>query len=169
MLNKNVAAAINDQIAQEFYASHVYLSMAAWLETQSLVGFAKWMRLQADEERVHAMRLFDFVLNNGGEVRLQGIDQPPTTFDSPLAVMEMSLEHERGVTATITRIYELALKEKDYPAQIEMQWFIDEQSEEERVVGDIIARMKIGGDSGTALLLLDGELGGRPAATGGGE
>ena len=169
MLNKNVAAAINDQIAQEFYASHVYLSMAAWLETQSLVGFAKWMRLQADEERVHAMRLFDFVLNNGGEVQLQGIDQPPTTFDSALSVMEMSLEHERGVTATITRIYELALKEKDYPAQIEMQWFIDEQSEEERVVGDIIARMKIGGDSGTALLLLDGELGGRPAATGGGE
>ena len=169
MLNKSVTAAINDQIAQEFYASHVYLSMAAWLETQSLVGFAKWMRLQADEERVHAMRLFDFVLNNGGEVQLQGIDQPPTTFDSPLAVMEMSLEHERGVTAAITRIYELALKEKDYPAQIEMQWFIDEQSEEERVVGDIIARMKIGGDSGTALLLLDGELGGRPAATGGAE
>ena len=169
MLNKNVAAAINDQIAQEFYASHVYLSMAAWLETQSLVGFAKWMRLQADEERVHAMRLFDFVLNNGGEVQLQGIDQPPTTFDSALSVMEMSLEHERGVTATITRIYELALKEKDYPAQIEMQWFIDEQSEEERVVGDIIARMKIGGDSGTALLLLDGELGGRPVATGGAE
>ena len=169
MLNKNVAAAINDQIAQEFYASHVYLSMAAWLETQSLVGFAKWMRLQADEERVHAMRLFDFVLNNGGEVQLQGIDQPPTAFDSALSVMEMSLEHERGVTATITRIYELALKEKDYPAQIEMQWFIDEQSEEERVVGDIIARMKIGGDSGTALLLLDGELGGRPAATGGAE
>lgn len=168
MLNKNVAAAINDQIAQEFYASHVYLSMAAWLETQSLVGFAKWMRLQADEERVHAMRLFDFVLNNGGEVQLQRIDQPPTTFDSPLAVMEMSLEHERGVTATITRIYELTLQEKDYPAQLEMQWFIDEQSEEERVVGDIIARMKIGGDSGTALLLLDGELGGRPAATGGG-
>ena len=169
MLNKSVEAAINDQIAQEFYASHVYLSMAAWLETQSLVGFAKWMRLQADEERVHAMRLFDFVLNNGGEVQLQGIDQPPTTFKSPLAVMEMSLEHERGVTATITRIYELTLKEKDYPAQLEMQWFIDEQSEEERVVGDIIARMKIGGDSGTALLLLDGELGGRPAASGGGE
>lgn len=165
MLTASVEEAINEQMAAEFYAAHLYLSMAAYFDSESLQGFAKWMRLQHDEEQVHAMRLFDFVLNNGGRVKLQGVDQPPTDFDSPLQVMQRSLEHERQVTASINKLYELALKERDYPTQVEMQWFINEQAEEERTFGDIVARLKLAGDSGAALLILDAELGGRTSAT----
>ena len=166
MLTKSVEKAINEQIAKEFYASHLYLSMAAYLEAQSLSGFATWMKLQSAEEREHAMRLFEFVLDNGGEVKLKGIEEPPAEFGGALACMEQSLAHEEKVTASIRTIYELAVKEKDYPAQLEMQWFISEQTEEERTVGEIIARLKLAGDSGAALLFIDAELGKRGAGAG---
>jgi ferritin len=161
MPTKAVQAAINDQIAKEFYASHLYLSMAAWFEDQNLPGFGTWMRMQADEERGHAMRLFDYLIDAGGRVRLQGLAEPPTDFKGPLQVMQESLKHEQKVTASIRKLYELADKEKDYATQLHLQWFISEQLEEEKNVGDVIARLKLAGNNPVALLMIDGELGGR--------
>jgi len=167
MPTKAVEAAINDQIAKEFYASHLYLSMAAWFEDQNLPGFGSWMRMQASEEHGHAMRLFDYVIEAGGRVRLQGLAEPPTDFKGPMQIMQESLKHEQKVTASIRKLYELADKEKDYATQLHLQWFITEQLEEEKQVSDIIARLKLAGDSPVALLMIDGELGGRaPEAEG---
>jgi ferritin len=164
MPNRAVEAAINDQIAMEFYSAYLYLSMAGDFTARNLNGFAHWMRMQYEEELAHANKLFDFVLENGGQVVLQAIDKPPSGFDSPLAVMEQSLEHEQEVTASIIRLYELAIKEKDYPAQLMLQWFISEQTEEERTVADIIAQLKIAGDNASAWLLIDRELASRTNA-----
>jgi len=168
MLTKKVEAAINDQIAKEFYASYLYLSMVAYFEDQNLPGFAHWMRMQTDEERGHAMRLFDYLIEAGGRVKLSAIAEPQAEFSGPLQVMEASLEHEQKVTASIRKIYELAEQEKDYATQLHLQWFISEQLEEEKNVGDVIARLKLAGDNKVALMFIDRELGSRqPEAEGG--
>ncbi len=156
-----MVAGINDQVAKEFYAAYLYLSMAAYCDGKNLPGFAHWMRMQFQEELGHALRLFDFVLERGGQAELQAIDKPPVDFGSPLDVMKAALAHEQKVTASINRLYELADKEKDYPAQLMLQWFITEQVEEERSVGDIIAQLELAGDGGPALLMMDRQLAGR--------
>jgi ferritin len=156
-----MVAGINDQVAKEFYAAYLYLSMAAYCDGKNLPGFAHWMRMQFQEELGHALRLFDFVLERGGQAELQAIDKPPVDFGSPLDVMKAALAHEQKVTASINRLYELADKEKDYPAQLMLQWFINEQVEEERSVGDIIAQLELAGDGGPALLMMDRQLAGR--------
>jgi ferritin len=161
MPTKAVEAAINDQIAKEFYASHLYLSMAAWFEDQNLPGFGHWMRMQSSEEHGHAMRLFDYLIDAGGRVRLAGVAEPPTDFKGPMQIMQESLKHEQKVTASIRKLYELADKDKDYATQLHLQWFITEQLEEEKQAGDIIARLKLAGNNPAALLMVDGELGGR--------
>lgn len=162
---RGVEAALNEQMAKEFYAAHLYLSMAAYFDDRGLPGFAKWMLLQHQEEQNHAMRLYNYILQSGGRVLLQGVDQPPTDFDSPLGVMEQSLTHEQAVTKAIHDLYELAQQEKDYAAQLELQWFITEQLEEEKTFEDIIARMKLGGaEKGPGLLIIDSELGQRTTA-----
>jgi ferritin len=158
MPKKAVETAINNQIQMEIESSYVYLAMAAYLDEQNLSGFSHWMRHQHQEELGHAMKLFDFLLDNGGHVELRAIAKPPATFSGPLAVMKQALKHEQKVTASITKLYELALKERDYPAQILLQWFIEEQTEEEKTVGDIIAQMEMAGESGTALLMIDRQL-----------
>jgi ferritin len=161
MPTKAVEAAINDQIAKEFYASHLYLSMAAWFEDQNLPGFGHWMRIQSGEEHGHAMRLFDYLIEAGGRVRLAGVEAPATDFKGPMQIMQESLKHEQKVTASIRKLYELADKDKDYATQLHLQWFITEQLEEEKQASDIIARLKLAGDNPAALLMIDGELGGR--------
>jgi ferritin len=164
MLNKTVQGAINDQIKNEFYSSYLYLSMSAYFETQSLPGFASWMRAQSQEEHAHAMKFFDFVNDRDGTVELQALDQPPGEFQSPLDVFQQALEHERKVTALIYRLYELALKESDYATQTLLQWFITEQVEEEKSASQIVEQLKMTGGDSTALLLLDRELAGRGGA-----
>ncbi len=161
MPSKAVEKAINDQIAMEFYSAYLYLAMAADFAERNLPGFAHWMRLQYQEELNHALKLFDFLVGNDGKVVLQALEKPPSGFAGPLEVMEQSLKHEKEVTASITRLYELAIKEKDYPAQLMLQWFITEQTEEERTVTDIIARLKLAGDNASAFLLIDRDLGSR--------
>jgi ferritin len=158
MLSKSVEKALNDQIAHEFHAAYLYLSMMAYFESESLGGFGHWMRMQAQEEVEHAMRLLDFVLDRGGKVELKALDKPTSDFDSPLAVMEAALSHEQKVTGMINRLYELATDEQDYPTQVLLQWFITEQVEEEKSAGGIVDQLKIAGDSPSALLVLDGKL-----------
>lgn len=165
MSSNAVVAGLNDQIAEEFAAAYLYLSMAAYFELETLPGFAHWMRMQYHEETAHALKLVDFVLDRGARVELKAIEKPPADFEGPLAVMTQALEHERRVTRAIHVLYELALKEKDYAAQLELQWFISEQTEEEKTVGAIVAQMQRAGDSGAALLLIDRQLGARAAGT----
>jgi ferritin len=155
--------AINEQIRDELYSAYLYLSMAAYFEAQSLPGFASWMRTQSEEEVEHAMKFFDFVNERGGRVKLQAIEQPTVDFESPLAVFEATYEHEQKVTALIHGLYELALEENDYAAQVMLHWFIEEQVEEEASVSQIVDTLERVGDKDQALIMLDRELGQRRA------
>jgi len=160
-MNDRVQKAFNDQINEELFSSYVYLSMAAHFEEQNLEGFANWMRHQAQEEVAHAMRLFDHIHRRGGRVALKAIGEPPAEFKSPLDAFEKALAHEQHITGCINDLYGIALEEKDYPAQMELQWFIDEQVEEEENTGRVVDQLKLVGDNQSALLMLDRELGQR--------
>ena len=161
MISKIMQDAINDQIQKELYSSYLYLSMAAYFADKNLSGFAHWMRVQEAEEREHAMKLYDFILDRGGKVLLKAIDAPKTEWTSTLEVAEEVAAHEAKVTASIHALYETALKEKDYPAQIMLQWFISEQVEEEKNAGEIVASLKLIEKGGTAVYVLDHQLGKR--------
>lgn len=161
MFSSAMEKAINDQIQKELYSAYVYLSMAAYFETNNLTGAASWMRLQHQEEQVHAMKFFDFINDRGGRVVLQAIQQPPTDFASPLAVFEAALAHEQKVSKSIHDLYALAVKENDYPTQAMLQWFINEQVEEEKNASAIVAQLRMIGDSPAALFMIDQQLGAR--------
>ena len=158
MITKAMQDAMNDQINKELYSSYLYLSMAAYFEDKNLPGFAHWMRVQEAEEREHAMKIYDFLLERGGKVSLKAIDAPKTEWDSTLEVAKEVAAHEAKVTASIYSLYETALKEKDYPAQVMLQWFITEQVEEEKNAAEIVANLKLIEERGTAVLMLDHRL-----------
>ena len=161
MLNPTVQQALNDQVQKELHSAYIYLSMAAYFEAENLPGAAHWMRSQAGEEQEHAMKIFDFIQDRGGRVTLQAIDAPPATFSSPLAVFEASYAHEQKVTKSIHDLYALAIKEGDYPTQVMLQWFIDEQVEEEKNASAIMAQLQMVGDSPAALFMIDRQLAAR--------
>ena len=161
MISKTMQDAINDQIQKELYSSYLYLSMSAYFADRNLSGFAHWMRVQEAEEREHAMKFYDFILERGGKVDLKAIDAPKAEWTSTLEVAEEVAAHEAKVTASIYALYETALKEKDYPAQIMLQWFISEQVEEEKNAAEIVANLKLIEKGGTAIYVLDHQLGKR--------
>ena len=163
MLSKTIQDAMNRQINAELYSAYLYLSMSAYLESVNLPGFAHWMRVQAQEEVEHAMKFYEFIHDRGGRVTLQAIEQPPTDFDSPLDVFEQALAHEQKVTGMINDLYTLAVEEKDYASQALLQWFATEQVEEEKIATQVIEMLKVVGEHGPALLMLDRELGSREA------
>jgi len=158
MINKTMQDAINEQINKEMYSSYLYLSMAAYFESTGLPGAAKWMRVQANEENEHAMKFFEHIIDRGGKVELKAIAAPETKWAGPMAAFKAVLEHEQFVTKSITDLYEVALKEKDYPAQILLQWYINEQVEEEKNATAIIDSMKRIDSHETAVLQLDHQL-----------
>jgi ferritin len=160
-IKSEVSDALNEQIKHEFYSSYLYLSMAGSFEVAELPGFARWMRQQSEEEREHAMKFFDFLLDRGEHVQLQAIDQPPYAFRSPLDTFEQALEHEKEITSRIHQLYELSLQKNDYPAQVFLHWFVTEQVEEEKTATEVVERLRMAGEDGAALLLLDKELGER--------
>jgi len=163
MLSLKMQAAINEQIRAELYSAYLYLSMSAQFEAQNLPGLASWLRVQFQEEQAHALKLFDFVNERGGRVELRAIDQPPFEWDSTLAAFEAVVANEQHVTALIYQLYEVALAEKDYAAQVMLHWFIDEQVEEEKNAADIVERIKRIEARDTAVLMLDHDLGKRQA------
>jgi ferritin len=167
MLNPKIQAALNSQINAELYSSYLYLSMSAYFDSQNLAGMANWMRIQAQEELTHAMKFFDFVNERGGRVLLTQVEGPKTEWSSPLDVFEETLAHERKVTALINDLVDLSLGEKDHAANTFLQWFVTEQVEEEATAEAILEKLKLVGDDGVAIFMLDGELGQRavPAAT----
>lgn len=160
-MSADLQDAFNDQITLEFASSYAYLQMAAFFEDANLSGFANWMRQQAEEERIHAMKFFDFVLDRGNQVELRSIPSPSADYTSPLSVFEASLAHEQKVTRSIHDLYSQATEAKDYESLPLLHWFIDEQVEEESTVSQLIEQIAMAGDNGAALLLLDRELGTR--------
>ncbi len=163
MLSATLERALNDQMNSEIYSAHLYLSMAAYFESENLKGFAHWMKVQHQEEISHAMRIFDYVNDRSGHVVAQAIDQPPSEFESTQSVMESALAHERQVTAMIEELYREAQAQKDYATHVLLEWFIEEQVEEEKSVIEIIESLKLIGNDGTGLLILDGRLAERAA------
>lgn len=163
-MKANVIEAINVQIREELESSYIYLAMSARFETLNLRGAASWMRNQAQEELVHAMKFFDFLVRRGAEPRLAAIAQPKATFDKPLQAFEEALAHEQHITSCIHKLYDLAVAERDYPLQTLLHWFIDEQVEEEETAEEIINNLKMVGTSGDGLFMIDRELGQRQAA-----
>ena len=161
MISQKLQDAINEQINSEFYAAHLYLSMATYCDTLSLGGFAHWMKLQYEEEQSHALKLYDFLTDRGGRAVLQAIEQPPVEFESVTSIMQLALEQEKMVTAKIDTLYELALDERDYSAHVLLEWFVDEQVEEEKSLAEIIDHLNMVGNDGTGILLLDSRLAAR--------
>ena len=167
MINQKIEVAINRQINHEMAAAYNYLAMAAYLERRDLAGFAKWMLMQRDEELTHAMRLFTYLLDRGGCVDLAAVQKPQADFDSVQAVFAKALEQERANTASIHELYALAIKLDDYATQSHLKWFLDEQVEEEKIMGEALTHLELVGDDKAALLVLNQQMGQRPAEVGG--
>jgi ferritin len=157
-LSKKMQDTLNAQIKEELFSSYIYLSMAAYCEANNLPGFAHWMRVQSQEELEHAMKFYGYVNDRGGHVKLQAIDQPPVDFQSPTDIFEQTLEHEQYITGKIHDLYALAVEEKDYASQILLQWFVEEQVEEEKNASEILTTLKMIGDKGQGLIMLDRQL-----------
>jgi len=158
MLTEKMESAINEQIKWEFYSAFLYLSMAAYFADLGLPGFATWMEAQYEEEVFHARKMFAYVLESGGKVRLQALDEPQHEWKSPLECFEFSLEHEKHVTERINNLASLAQEEKDHASYIFLQWFVSEQVEEEDSFSDVVGKLKLVGDGG-GLFMLDRDLG----------
>ena len=161
MLSKKVEKALNDQLNMEYSSAYVYQAMAAYFSDINFSGFAAWMDNQAEEERTHARKIYDYILERGGKVVLSEIRAPKSQYKSALEAFEDSLKHEKAVTKSIEKLYVLAKDEKDFGTEVFLQWFITEQIEEESTVESIIDKFKMLEGTNTALYLLNNELGSR--------
>jgi len=165
LIKATVQKALNDQIRKEFYSHYLYLSMAAFLESINLRGCARWMRIQAKEEEEHAMKLFEHIIERQGKVVLETIDAPTAKWKTPKDIFENAYNHERKVTESINKIVELAESEKDYATTNFLQWFVNEQVEEEASANEILQKLQLIGSETSALFVLDAELGKRGSAS----
>ncbi len=161
MLANRMQDALNTQVNAELHSSYLYLSMAAYFESVDLTGFAAWMRVQAQEELVHAMKFYDFINERGGAVKLASIDSPPGKWDSPLAAFEHAYQHEQKVTGMINALVDAAAEHKDHATASFLSWFVDEQVEEEASANAVVRKLRLAGESGSGLFMLDRELGQR--------
>jgi len=161
MMSKTMQDAMNEQMKQEFYSSYLYLSMSAFCDRANLPGLARWMRGQAQEETKHAMKIFDHVLDRGGKVELQQLGRPAADFASPKEVFEQAHQHEQQVTASINKVYGLAVDERDFASTAFLDWFVKEQVEEEKTSGLLAEQFRMVGEDRPGLLMLDRELGQR--------
>lgn len=157
-MNAKVENALNEQIHAEFYSFYLYLSIAAYFATTHLDGFANWMRVQANEELGHAMKLFDYVNERGGEVRLAALDAPPRQWESPSAAIAAALEHERYISGRIHSLVDLARSESDHATTVVLHWYVEEQIEEEATADTLLNQVKMVEGSPHGLLMIDREL-----------
>ena len=161
MLSKKMEKALNNQINAELYSAYLYLAMAADFESKNLKGCATWMRVQNQEETVHAMKLYDYVAEKGGRVTLRAIEEPPAKWKTPLEAFEAAYAHEQKVTALINGLVDTAIQERDHATNIMLQWFVTEQVEEEASADDIVQKLKLMAGAPGGLFMLDRELGQR--------
>lgn len=160
-MNKKLVDEINKQITYEFYSSFLYLSMAAYAAENDLPGFESWYIVQAQEENFHAMKFYNYLHARDEKAIITGLENPPVNFESLLATFKISLKHEKFVTDRINLLMSIAHEEKDYAAISFLNWFVDEQVEEEESFNNIIGQMKLLQNDGPGLYHLDKEVGAR--------
>lgn len=165
MLTPKMEAALNEQIIAELYSSYFYLAMNSYFESVSLSGFSHWMRQQAQEEMMHAMKIYDYLHERGGKAKLTAIDEPPAEWQSALEVFKDVLAHEQKVTSLINDLVNLAIDERDHATNAFLQWFVTEQVEEEASVGAVVDRLEMIGEDTAGLFALDLELAKRAVPT----
>jgi len=153
--------ALNEQINAELYSAYLYMSMSAYFENEGLNGFAHWMKFQAQEEQLHAEKFYSYINERNGRVILKAIDAPPVKWDSALAVFKNALAHEEKITGLINNLVNLAIEEKDHAAHQFLQWFVEEQVEEESNVRNVIDELNLIGGGGSGMFMLNRELGQR--------
>ncbi|MHB0960619.1 MAG: ferritin [Pirellulaceae bacterium] len=158
-MDKKIETAFNRHLNAEFYSSYLYLSMANCFAAQNLEGMTSWMRIQMDEERMHAMKFVDFINDRGGRVILGQIDKPPSEWSTPLAAFEEALSHERLISKMINELLDLTIKENDHASASFLQWFVNEQVEEEAAAQAIVGKLKLIQDNSMGLLMVDQQLG----------
>lgn len=161
MMSQKLQAAINAQIGKEYFSGYLYQAMAAWFEENSLEGFGKWMRVQAMEEASHAMIFYNFLLDAGGHIDLPAIAKPDNDFTSPVDIFTRGVRHEETVTASIGAIVDIAIEEKHHAAHSFLNWFVDEQVEEEANFNRVLGKLKLIEKGGDGLFTIDAELGAR--------
>ena len=170
MISKKMEKALNEQVNAELFSAYLYLSMEAYFKSLNLNGFANWMMVQTQEEVSHAMKIYEFINERGGRITLKAIDGPDTKWDSPLAVFKAVYEHERKVTGLINNLVDLAIEEKDHATNSFLQWFVNEQVEEEASADQLVQQLIMMEKAPGGMFMLDRELGQRvftpPAAEG---
>lgn len=164
MISQHIAQQLNQQFNNESYSAYFYLSMSAHSDFIGLKGFASWFMAKYHEETTHAMKIYKYILDQGAAVRLLAVAQPPSDFASPLAMLEETLRHEQSVTRRINELVDMAVSEKDHATHIFLQWFVTEQIEEEATVSEVINKVKLIGDRGDGLFMIDNQLGQKAAA-----
>ncbi len=163
VIKEKIESAINEQINAELYSAYLYLAMSTYYSSKNLSGFANWMKLQAQEEVNHAIKLYDYLLERGGRPVLKAIDEPPKEWESPLDAFEEAYEHEKKVTDMVNNLLRLATEENDYATMSMLQWFVDEQVEEEASTSEVVERLRLASGFGGGLFMIDRELAQRKA------
>lgn len=157
MINKRMEDALNKQVNAELYSAYLYLSMSVWCEEKNLKGFANWLRVQYQEETAHGLKIFDYILERGGTVKLDKIDCPPNTWKDIIEVFEEVLKHEQHVTSLIHDLVQIAIEEKDFATNNMLQWFVNEQVEEEASATEILEQLRLFDGKGAPLFMMDRE------------
>ncbi len=158
MIKERIQGALNQHLNWELYSSYLYLSMSAYFQSINLKGFAHWMRVQVQEELVHVMKFYDYLIQRGGRVTLSSIEEPPSEWGSPLEAFEHAYKHEQKVTGLINNLVALSVSEQDHATNIFLQWFVTEQVEEEASADEVVQKLKLVGDAAGGLFMLDNEL-----------
>jgi len=163
MISAKMLKTLNKHLNEEMFSSYLYLSMSAYFETKNLKGFANWMRLQSQEEYMHAMKFYSYIIQVGGNVTLAQINAPKTSWKNHMEVFKETLEHEKYITELINKLVDLAIQEKDHATNNFLQWFVNEQVEEVATAEDIVNKLEMISDNKNGLFLIDRELGARVA------
>jgi ferritin len=153
--------ALNKQIQEEFFSAYLYQSMSAHFASENLSGIANWFSVQAKEEMTHAFKIYDFIIERGGKVKLLAVNEPQDLWDSAQKAFEDALEHEKHITGCFDKLMDQAMEEKDHATRIFLEWFVTEQIEEEASASEIVEKIKMSGNHGHGLVMLDKELGQR--------
>lgn len=161
MISKKIQTALNNQVNAELYSAYLYLAMSAYMETQNLPGFASWLVVQGQEEMTHANKIYRFIIERQGTAELLAIKKPPVKWASPLDAFKAAYNHEVKVSKMINDLVDLAIKEKDHASNAMLQWFVNEQVEEEAAADEVVQKLKLVGKSGEGLLRLDEQMGAR--------
>jgi ferritin len=158
VIDSRIQDALDAQINAELYSAYLYLSMSAFYESQDLRGFANWMRVQFQEELGHALKFYDYINERDGRVILQPVEGPPSEWESPRAPFEAAHQHEQRISGMINKLADLAIEVRDHATHNFLEWFVAEQVEEEAAVKGIVQKLKLVGDTGEGLFLIDREL-----------